>query len=149
MTCVLIVKQSLIFQNSWSTIYLEAAFHPRQYLQAHFCPRTYLDGDLRPRKYLDTKFPSAKITYLTTNWLQCGKFSRKYVLTLTSVQKILKEIVVNAKFYPHRKWSMAQMKDQVITIKTHTESSTLELSSGSFGHLKVWPQNAKHLTSNI
>ena len=35
-----------------------------------------------------------------------------------------------------KKRSVAQMKDQVMTIKTHTESSKSELSSGTFDHFK-------------
>ena len=37
-----------------------------------------------------------------------------------------------------KKQSVAQMKDQVMTIKTHTESSKSELSSGTFGYFKVY-----------
>ena len=35
------------------------------------------------------------------------------------------------------KRSVSQMIDLVMTIKTHTESSESELSSGTFGHVKV------------
>ena len=35
------------------------------------------------------------------------------------------------------KRSVSQMIDLVVTMKTHTESSKSELSSGTFGHFKV------------
>ena len=39
--------------------------------------------------------------------------------------------------FGRKKRSVSQMKDQVMTMKTHTESSKSELSSGTFDHVKV------------
>ena len=39
--------------------------------------------------------------------------------------------------FGRKKRSVAQIKDQVMTIKTHTESSKSELSSGTFDPVKV------------
>ena len=39
--------------------------------------------------------------------------------------------------FGRKKRSVSQMKDQVMTMKTHTESSKSELSSGTFDPVKV------------
>ena len=43
-----------------------------------------------------------------------------------------------------KKPTLAQTIDQVMTIKTHTESSKSELSSCTFDHFKVWPRSLEH-----
>ena len=52
-----------------------------------------------------------------------------------------------------KKRSVSKMKDQVVTIKTHTESSKSELSSGTFDHVKVckkfWGLSNRSKLSNI
>ena len=48
------------------------------------------------------------------------------------------------KFHQKReKRSVAKMKVQVVTINSVQKSSKSELSSGTFGHVKVWQKNVK------
>ena len=65
------------------------------------------------------------------------KFSERNISwRLVSVQEILGTKYF-LKLVFDKKQSVSQMIDLVVTIKTHTESSKSELSSGSFGHVKV------------